>query len=67
MTRIEELIAGLEIFKKYGAIDIGGADHDIIYGISTYSDEAEQLTEEDKEKLQEYGWHFNENCWAFFT
>ncbi len=50
MTTIEQVIAGLEILKKYG--NAFAADHDIIYGPC-----APNISAEDAATLEELGWH----------
>ena len=53
-----DIIKGLEILGKYatGGTDehIGGAGHDIIWGLPV---DEEKVTEEDRAKLEEHGLH----------
>lgn len=65
MTTIKEAIEGLKVFAKYGEGDIC-AKHDIILAVAgSYLNEVE-LTQEDKDKLEELGWHWNKEfkSWA---
>jgi len=78
MASIREVVEGLEILAKTAEVpaglaeqghtdrreaDLGGAEHDIIFG-----PEADP-SEEDKERLDELGWHFDDeaDCWARFV
>ena len=78
MASIKEVVEGLEILAKTAEVpvclaeqgqtdrreaDLGGADHDIIYGPDA------DPSEEDKERLDELGWHFDDeaDCWARFV
>ena len=78
MASIREVVEGLEILAKTAAVpvylaeqgetdkreaQVGGADHDIIWGPDA------NPSDEDKERLDELGWHFDEelDCWARFV
>ena len=78
MASIREVVEGLEILAKTAEVpvylaeqgetdrresQVGGADHDIIWG-----PEADP-SEEDQERLDELGWHFDDeaDCWARFV
>lgn len=58
MAKAIDIIRGLEILGKYadGGTNehIGGAGHDIIWGLPV---DDEKVTEEDKARLKEHGWH----------
>ena len=62
MTRIEELIAGLQIVAKYPHPSVD-AQHDIIYAL------ASDVSEEDKKFMLDNGWHWEDEyeCFGFFT
>lgn len=62
MNDLKRLLAGLEIFNKYGDSDVS-AQHDIIYA------GRETTNQEDSAKLKELGWHKEEEfeCWGFST
>ena len=57
------LIAGLQILSKYTTDDCC-AEHDIIYFYVNEEDLPEDS--EDGQKLQELGFHLDENGWAYF-
>ena len=78
MASIREVVEGLEILAKTAEVPVylaeqgqtdrreaslGGAGRDIIYG-----PEADP-SDEDKERLDELGWHFDDeaDCWARFV
>ncbi len=58
MARAIDIIKGLEILGKYtrgGTEDhIGGAGHDIIFGLPVADD---AVTEEDRAELEKRGWY----------
>ena len=58
MAKAIDIIRGLEILGKYTdeglEAHIGGAAHDIIFGLPV---DDEKVTDEDKAKLEEHGWH----------
>lgn len=78
MASIAEVVEGLEILAKTAIIPkglkekgetdrrtshLGGANHDIIWGPDA------DPTDEDKARLVEIGWHFDEesDCWSRFV
>ena len=78
MASIAEVIEGLEILAKTAVIprgladkgetdrrtaQLGGADHDIIWGPDA------DPSEEDQERLQEIGWFYSVeyDCWSRFV
>lgn len=78
MASIAEVVEGLEILAKTASVPIGlaeqgetdrrtahigGANHDIIWGPNA------EPSEEDQARLEELGWHFDEesNCWSRFV
>ena len=67
MATIANVTKGLEIFARHRGADehIAGATHDIIYGVDVPADE---LTEEEREQLEETGWFWHDtvDCWAHF-
>lgn len=68
MATINRIIAGLQIFAKYGGGDRYSvqAEHDVIY---SGPEEGMAMTEEDKAALDKIGWHFDDttDCWQVFT
>jgi hypothetical protein len=65
MAAAKDLIDGLQILMKHGAINVEG-QHDIIFagpGIDW------ELSKDEQAKLEELGWHFDEetDSWAMFT
>ena len=60
----EELIAGFEIMKAKGEKHVGGAEHDIIYGIHN-----DYLSDQDREALKKHNWHLDSEhgFWAHFV
>lgn len=65
MAMISDLIEGFQILQKYVGSDehIGGADHDIIWGVDC------EVSEEDAKRLNELGWHQDsdsDECWSRF-
>lgn len=65
MASAQEVIDGLTILMKHGAISVE-AQHDILYAGPGIDGE---LTDEEKAKLEQLGWHFDEetDSWARFT
>lgn len=78
MASIREVVEGLEILAKTATVPVylaeqgqtdrreaqlGGADRDIIWGPDA------DPSEEDKERLGELGWHFDDelDCWTRFV
>lgn len=61
MNNHTTLIAALQIFEKYEKGDYDGlrADHDILYAGD--DDVYEGMTDEDKAKLVELGWEWDED------
>lgn len=70
MATIREIREGLEIFEKHLGPDysIGGAEHDILY-VAPEDEDKLQLTEEEKQKLDDLGWHLSSEDfgWARFV
>ena len=67
MAKAIDIIKGLEILGKYAEKGteerIGGAGHDIIWGLPV---DDEKITDEDKAKLEKHGWRTgggNEGWW----
>ena len=62
---IQKVIDGLTILMRHGATHAEG-QHDIIFAGPELSTE---LTDEEKAKMEELGWHFDEetDSWAKFT
>lgn len=81
MASIAELVEGLEILSKTAKIpkglaekgetdrrtaQVGGADHDIVYGPELET----EPSAEDIERLEELGWHQSseaDDCWSRFV
>lgn len=67
MATVNNLIAGLEIFKKYmndGEDDIGGSVHDEIW----FCPPEVEISIEDQNKLEKLGFSYHkENGWGIFT
>jgi hypothetical protein len=72
MANISDVIGGLQILQKYvtsksrGLVD---AQHDIICAGPELSQLKDTMTPEDKAKMDEFGWHEDEesDSWAKFT
>lgn len=63
---LSEIIEGMQILQKYYEKDGWhvGAEHDIIYMYET----SRPVSEEDREKLDQLGWRFNDsNGWEKFV
>lgn len=59
---MNKILAGLQIIAKYDEDFDTGAEHDEFfagYGI--------EMNEEDKKKMKELGWRWNEESWHHFT
>ena len=68
MATSNQIIEGLKILALYNShglnAHLGGADHDIIYGIPTDT----ELSVEDAAKMSELGWHFKgDEGWQRFV
>ncbi len=63
---MNRILEGLIILKKYVANGSFSAEHDEIYA---GGDGQENMTEEDKKKMDELGWFFDEDndSWTHFT
>jgi hypothetical protein len=78
MASIAEVVEGLEILAKTASVPLGlaekgendrrtahlgGADHDVIWGPDA------DPSDEDKTRLEQLGWHFDEelDCWSLFV
>jgi hypothetical protein len=70
MATYQEIVSGMVIFTKYeqdGVLaHVGGADHDIIYGLALLP---KYMAPEDVEKLNEFGWSYSEqyDCWYHYV
>lgn len=66
MADAKKIIAGLDIMQKHGLEVEVDAQHDVLYAGPGIDGE---LTDEDKKKLEELGWHWDEefDCWSIFT
>jgi hypothetical protein len=71
MALINEVIEGLQILKKYAGENSSSIDaqHDVIYAGPSLDELEGRLTEEDRKRLDELGWHEDTEgeCWARFT
>lgn len=71
MATLDEVINGLQILQKYAGkeSDRIDAQHDVIYAGPNLEELEGKITEEDKAKLEELGWHEDSegDCWARFT
>jgi hypothetical protein len=70
MATVNEISEGLKILAKYADKEdpsIGGAAHDVIFG-PIYG-EIENLSDEDRNRLEELGWHFDSEyeSWSHFV
>jgi hypothetical protein len=68
MAKIRDVIAGLNVLLEVcgGEEQLGGADHDIIYG--AYSRDDAKFTPEQVKRLEDAGWHLDEDGgWARFV
>lgn len=61
MAKYKDLHEGIGIMLKYVKPDdwIGGADHDVIWFVS--NDDYEKFSDEDKKRLDELGFHVDED------
>ena len=66
MPNVESVIEGLQIFAKYKPGKWCAAEHDIIYGPCSDSD---QISDEDRKRLDEIGWFIDgdSDSWACHT
>lgn len=69
MATYKQIIEGLTILAKHDKDGfeghLGGADHDIVYGHQASM--LNKMSDEDRAKLNELGWHFDEdNGWSHF-
>jgi hypothetical protein len=66
MATMKQMAAGLTILMKYDPEGSCSAEHDILYA---GPDEQGKVSEEDQKKLEDLGWHWDEqfDCWARFT
>ncbi len=71
MTRIGDVLEGLQIIAEYSAKGVDEdsicAEHEMIYAGQDV--DLEQMSEDDVTKMDELGWSFEEDkaCWARFT
>lgn len=65
MADAKKIVEGLQILMKHGEVAVD-AQHDILCAGPGIDGE---LTDEEKAKLVELGWHWDEECdsWAHFT
>lgn len=61
MSKLENIIYGLNVFKQHNQLDIS-AQHDIIYA-------GGEVPEAQAETLKENGWMWDDefDCWSIFT
>ena len=66
MATINNVIAGLQVFAKYGGEEHIYAEHDVIYAKPP---DGVTLTPEDEKTLKNVGWLFYEtlDSWGVFT
>lgn len=72
MATCASVIEGMQILMKYQEPDdIFGvsAEHDVLYCGPSLSELEGKLTDEEKQKLDDLGWHEDSegDCWACFT
>jgi hypothetical protein len=58
LNKIDRMIEGLTIIKKYEPDASFGAQHDVLY---TGGDKWEEYTEEDRNRLEELGFFYDED------
>ncbi len=63
-TRLQKIQEGLTILAGYGADDLT-AEHDQIWAVGDYT--AGDVSNEDAKKLEELGWHVDEEAWTRFV
>jgi len=67
MARYSDIIAGLQLFssKSKPGSQVGGADHDVIYGGPLDL----ELTEDEAKSLEEWGWCKSSeyDCWCHYV
>lgn len=65
MADAKQVIDGLTVLMKHGAVEVD-AQHDELFAGPGLDGE---LTDEEKAKMKELGWHFDEefDCWSIFT
>lgn len=69
MATYNEIIRGLDIFARYThnghEAHLGGADHDVIYGLPLIVN----VSDVDAARLEELGWHRNKSadCWVHYV
>jgi hypothetical protein len=66
MATINNVIAGLQVFAKYGGEEYICAEHDVIYA---QPPDGVTLTPEDEKTLTDAGWIFHKtlDSWGVFT
>lgn len=62
MDKVDAIIEGLEIFKKYGEVSIA-SEHDVFYAGPTDS----EVDDDDRKRLEEMGWSDGDMGWEIFT
>lgn len=65
IPKVDCIIEGLQIFKKYGNVDTA-AEHDVFYAGPPYG---VVVSKEDHERLEVIRWRVSEDCggWEIFT
>lgn len=62
---MKQLIEALQILMKYQPDgSVGGADHDIIYLSYVNADE---ISQDDTQRLEELGCHLSDGGWSMFV
>jgi len=63
LSKLEQVLYGLEIFKKYNELEVS-VDEYTIYG--GYSGSDTEMSDDDIEKLKNLGWFYDDpfECWA---
>lgn len=62
--KVDCIIEGLAIFKKYGKVDVA-AEHDVFYAGPDCATTA--ISEEDAKRLDDLGWRIDDYGWEIFT
>lgn len=66
IPQVERIIRGIEIIRKYESDPYPvAAEHDILY-CGSY-ETREQMTEEERDQMDIYGWTEVDDSWGFFT
>lgn len=62
MEKVDQIIEGLNIFKKYGEVSIQ-AEHDELFAGPV----SQEVSTDDRKRLEEIGWRDGDTGWSIFT